>query len=483
MASSHDAQTAAQCHATTADLRARATDWLADTGYPGAAVALVDRGETVLATGLGDRRVDPAAPAGADTRFPLGSATKPVTALGVLALVERGDLSLDAAVGEHFPPLADAPGDPVTVRELLSHTGGFPQDDVATMLLADRAFGVEVGRPLPDRAAFETYVADTANRRVPDDDRFRYYNSGYAALGAVVESVTGTAFPDAIADIVLDPLGMDGATFDTNVVDTATGATTYRAGEEGLQTAGLVDHFAFRPPGGLLASAADLDALLAALTTGDLPVGPALWEEMTTPAATVERTFDGAERRYGLGWFLEPFDGDRLVGHSGDAGVGAAYVGHLADRGLGVAVACNASTPDNPETLVRELLAVATGRDPARVVADRGAERAAAAVEGRYECPAGIHRATVEWTGDGLVVDYENPFDGDRSAYAPASPAPDETRFVRVEADGDVDSVEFFPDATPTALELGWSRLDRVGDRPADDGQTEAEADGPDDDR
>lgn len=452
---------------TTADeLQARAADWLADTRYPGATVTVVDGAETVLATGLGRRRLDPPADATAGTRFPVGSATKPVTALAVLALVERGALTLDTPVGEHFPPLADAPGDPVTVRELLSHTGGFPQDDVATAVLGDQVLGVDLGPELPDRAAFEAYVANRVADRFLDRERFLYYNSGYAALGAVVESVTGSSFAAAVEELVLAPLGLDTATFDPDVLDTGTGATPYLLGNGGPEPAGFFDHFAVRPPGGLLASAEDLAALLSGVTTGDHPVGEALFTAATTPEVTVETTYDGDERAYGLGWFVEPFDGDVLVGHSGDAGTACAYVGFLRESGLGAAVACTGSGERSPENIVRELLAAATGRDPARVLADRGVEQAAAAVEGRYECPEGVHRATVEWTGDGLAVDYENPMDGERLEYAPTSPAPDDHEFVRVGDDGDVDTVEFLVDAEPTAMRLQWSRLERVGDRP-----------------
>ena len=463
--------------ATTADdLRTRADGWLADGPYPGAAVAVVDGAETVLAAGLGRRRVDPSAQATARTRFPVGSATKPVTALAVLALVERGDLALDAPVGEHFPPLADPPGDSVTVRELLSHTGGFPQDDVATALLGDQVLDADLGPKLPDRATFEAYVADRAADRFLDRERFLYYNSGYAALGAVIESVTGSSFAAAVEDLVLAPLGMEAATFDPDVLDTETGVTPYLLDGGDPEPAGFMDHFAVRPPGGLLASAEDLAALLSGVTGGDHPVGEALFTAATTPEVTVETTYDGDERTYGLGWFVEPFDGDVLVGHSGDAGTACAYVGFLRERGLGAAVACTGSAGRSPEDLVRELLAAATGRDPARVLADRGVEQKTAAVEGRYECPQGVHHATVEWTGEALAVDYENPLDDDRFEYAPTSSAPDDHEFVRVEDDGDVETVEFLVDAEPTAMRLGWSWLERVGDLPAaDDGPSDPE--------
>jgi CubicO group peptidase (beta-lactamase class C family) len=77
-------------------------DWLVDDDVPGASVAIVDRDDLLYATGLGARDTDARDAATAETVYGVGSIAKPVTALTVLQLVDRGDLALDDR--ERVPP-------------------------------------------------------------------------------------------------------------------------------------------------------------------------------------------------------------------------------------------------------------------------------------------------------------------------------------------------------------------------------------------
>jgi CubicO group peptidase (beta-lactamase class C family) len=121
---------------------------LAASTTPGLAVALVQHGQVVWAAGYG--LADPATgqPVTATTCFQAASLSKPVTAWGVLRLVESGRIGLDEPVIGHLgrwrppPSLVDADG--ITVRRLLSHTAG---------LSVHGYVGQISGRPLPPIAA------------------------------------------------------------------------------------------------------------------------------------------------------------------------------------------------------------------------------------------------------------------------------------------------------------------------------------------
>lgn len=441
--------------------------WVAEHDCPGASVAVVDGAETVFEAGVGKRRLDPAAPATADTLYGVGSATKPVVATAVLCLVERGALALDDAVPDYVPFFEDAPGDPITVHELLSHTSGMPADDAATLVLLEAVFEEGPGPSIDGWGDFEAHVDDSTHRRRLDRERFLYYNSGYVVLSRVVEAVTGAPFPGFVERAVLDPLGMDAATFDASVVgdETRDVMTPYLRDREGaLQPASLPDSPVFAAPGGLLASVSDLGAFLAAQVAGGPHLDHSLCERMHEPVATTDRLVDGTEYGYGYGWETRPFGEDVLVGHSGTTGVSAGYAGFLRDRGLGVAVGCNTPPTESPEVLAIELLSTLVDRDPAAVLPERALERKAAPLTGRYESYRGVQSATVEWTGSRLVVDHETPLGGETRRFVPQSLDPTEREFVAVEGDGERVAAEFFVADDGVELLVDRVLFRRVGD-------------------
>ena len=129
-------------------------------------VLLVARGDDVLlqrAWGLADRTTD--TPVAADTRFRIGSMNKMFTAVATLQLVQAGKLSLDGTVGDYLPGYPNADVAKVTVRQLLTHSGGTgdifgPQFDARRLSLKThddyvRLYGTRApehapaGRPAP----------------------------------------------------------------------------------------------------------------------------------------------------------------------------------------------------------------------------------------------------------------------------------------------------------------------------------------------
>lgn len=104
---------------------------MAASGIPGAVVAVVRDGETVLLKGYGTSDVESGAPVDPErTLYRLGSITKPLLAIATLRLVERGLLDLDTDVNAYLKDVSvpAAYGEPVTLRHLLSHTAGFDAD-------------------------------------------------------------------------------------------------------------------------------------------------------------------------------------------------------------------------------------------------------------------------------------------------------------------------------------------------------------------
>ncbi|MFI4896209.1 MAG: serine hydrolase domain-containing protein [Phycisphaerales bacterium JB059] len=136
------------------------------------------------------------------TRYRIASLTKLVTQLAALELVERGRLDLDAPVSSYRPDLEAPWKDRVTIRHLLAMTSGLPRE-----LHPTPQRGVEYD----ERGLAGGYLdrhAGVPLRGEPGETR-AYSNLGYWLVGAVIESVTGESFVDAVNRLVLEPLGVE----------------------------------------------------------------------------------------------------------------------------------------------------------------------------------------------------------------------------------------------------------------------------------
>lgn len=457
--------------ATIPAIEDRIEAWLDDHDPPGVGVAIVDGDETVYAAGFGHRRLDPGRPATAETLWGIGSATKPLTATAVACLLDCGALALEDPVAEYVPYFEQAPGEPITVGELLSHTSGLPSTGVAGVVLLDDVLDVDVGVRIDGWEDFREYVNGAADRRRTDERRVLYCNAGYSVLGRLVAAVTDQSFAAFVDRAVFEPLEMERATFDVGVLDETDEdvMTPYLAAEDGLRTASLPAGPGFEAPGGLLASVTDLGRFLRAAIDGGPHLDDALRERLYDPVGPFREFVGGVEQLYAYGWMRRPFGSDTLIGHGGGTGVSGGYVGFLRDRGLGVAVGVNGAAPT--EELAIELLATLLDRDLATVLPERAIERSVDGLEGRYESYSGIQSATVEWTGDRLEVAHENPLDADTYRLAPTSFDPSEPVFATVDGDGHRVVAEFLAAEDATELLMGRQLFRRVADLPNDDAE------------
>ncbi|HEX5087388.1 MAG TPA: serine hydrolase domain-containing protein [Nocardioides sp.] len=186
---------------------------LARTGVPGCSVAVLEDGEVVLERGFGTSRVGSAAPVTVTTRMPACSMSKPVSVVAALRLVERGLLDLDADVSDRLTRWkVPANGDwrpRITLRQLASHTAG---------LTAHSGFpGYRRGTSVPSLVDVLS-GADPANAPGARVDmvpgvQFRYSGVGTTVIQLLMEEVTGMSAADLLAQLVLEPLGMQASTF------------------------------------------------------------------------------------------------------------------------------------------------------------------------------------------------------------------------------------------------------------------------------
>ncbi len=149
-------------------------------------------------------------PATPDTQFQAASISKPVAAFAVMSLVDDGLVDLDAPANSYLeswriPELN--PGEPVTVRDLLSHTSG----------LGPRSYpGLERGTPPPSL----TQILDGAPESYGDPvspvspkGAYAYSGGGYMVLQALIQDVTGQPFESYLRQRVFDPAGMTDSSY------------------------------------------------------------------------------------------------------------------------------------------------------------------------------------------------------------------------------------------------------------------------------
>ncbi|MFE4678868.1 serine hydrolase domain-containing protein [Streptomyces sp. NPDC056721] len=262
----------------------------------------------------GTRALDGAILDGTDL-WDLASVTKPLVGLVVMALVERGILSLDDTVGHHLARYRDSPHAPLTVAQLLAHTSGLPG-------------GVPLYRDHPTREALLGALG-TLPRTAAPGTRVEYSSQGFMLLGLIAEQATGHGLDRLVYDFVSAPLGLTDTRFTPGPGDRLRAVATEDCPWRGRTVVGEVhDENAVVLGGvaghaGLFSTLADMERIARSLL-GD---GPRLLAPDTLVAMTAPRT-DGLNLRRALAWQgKDPVDspvgtafGPASYGHTGFTG-------------------------------------------------------------------------------------------------------------------------------------------------------------------
>lgn len=255
-----------------------------DAGELSGAVAVVGRADGTKHTSVvGRASLEAGTPMAADTPFRIASMTKPVTAVAVMTLVEAGRLSVDDPVEKHLPEFKGQmlisqrgedtltltkPARPVTVKDLLTHTGGLAGN---------------YGPGLADAYTARKYTLKETTLVVAQKPlefapgtKWSYCNPGIDTLGRLAEVLSGTGYEDYCRRTIFDPLGMTATTFHPTAETLARTAVTYGRDKAGKLTPALIiEHQPGAihpiPAGGLVSTGADYARFLRmVLNKGEL---------------------------------------------------------------------------------------------------------------------------------------------------------------------------------------------------------------------
>lgn len=406
---------------------------------PGVSAIVSKDGTVIYRESRGMASMELHVPSADDDVYRIGSITKTVTAATVLLLSQQGKLSLDDRLSRFLPDFPHASD--ITIAELLSHTAGISDDwnvDPASAVDTKTLVGLIAKQPLDFTPA----------------SAWRYSNSGYMLLGAVIEKVTGRHWYEVEHDLVLAPLGMTHTGYypdDTVVNDMAQG---YSANAQG----GVI-----RPPfvsisgpmtAGALASTADDIRRLVEGLNNSRTFPPSLLKAMTTAA----RLSDGSTVPYGYGVMLEPVRGEQAFAHNGGIeGYSSQYMYVPGEKVTVVVLANSDSGTPNARAIARHLAALAIGKPYPRFVDARLSTHEQETLVGTYAIPGGsTHVITLE---KGRLYIQRPP--GSSRPLMPANGdllyyAGDGTDYFHIvkAKDGRITGLEFYPDGMrPARLE------------------------------
>jgi D-alanyl-D-alanine carboxypeptidase len=348
-------------------LQALLDEWRASTNTPGAALAIVDKGDevTALTSGVSDRQTNRAL--AVDDLMMAGSTGKTFFAAVALQLIEAGRLDLNAPISKYlggkpwFPRLPNAKD--ITVRMLMTHTSGLVRYEMNPKFTADL-------RANPDKSWTPeeelSYLFD-AKAPFAAGQGWDYSDTNYIVLGLILEGITGTRLYDEVEKRFLKPLQL------ARVVPTTSrrvpGLVPGYAGSRdplGLPDEVLVNGvFVINPQfewtgGGYATSARDLARWGHALYTGKA-VSPRMRDLMISQALPARL---GADTKYGLGVIVRSTTplGGAAWGHSGFFPGYQTELLHFPDRALTLALQVNTSAPRpaGTKSMLRILYDIAT---------------------------------------------------------------------------------------------------------------------------
>jgi CubicO group peptidase (beta-lactamase class C family) len=330
-----------------AQIEKSVSSFMSANSVPGIGAAVVLDGEPVWSAGFGMSDLEDSAPVTSATLFRLGSISKPITAVAVLQLYERGRLDLDAPVQKYCPafPKKDWP---ITSRELLGHLGGIrhynsdgkgdiPEDSARHFSSMEESLQIFAADPLVAKPGA----------------KFNYSTYGYTLLGCVLEGAASEKYLDFVKKNVFQLAAMEQTQADDFFAVIPHRTRWYHRDKAGVvRNAGVLDSSYKIPGGGLISSADDMARFEAAILADRLvkrPTRELMWTSL--------KTEDGKPTGYGLGWGILNKFGIHIVAHTGgQQGTSTAFA-LVSERRAGVVVLANMDAV-NSGGLAEEILKI-----------------------------------------------------------------------------------------------------------------------------
>jgi len=283
----------------------------------GATVLVMKDGKELLRKSYGFADVTKKKPVDSETTmFRLASISKLFTWISVMQLMEQGKLDLDADVNTYLDfQIAPAFGKPITLRNLMTHTGGF-EEEVRDILLTDPKKAIPLRQYL---------IENQPHRIFPPGEVPAYSNYGVGLGGYIVQRASGEPFEQYVAEHIFQPLGMKHSSFDQPLAEGLSpfASDGYRSDTE--KPAVGFEIFSPAPAGGVSSTASDMGRFALALLNGGELEGrrilkpetlEAMWTKQFVASPALPPMCMGFYQTWGNGLHFIGHDGDLIAFHS-----------------------------------------------------------------------------------------------------------------------------------------------------------------------
>jgi CubicO group peptidase (beta-lactamase class C family) len=280
---------------------------LKDAKTPGAAMAVVSGDKVVFVKGFGAMSAENGNPVTPDTLFRMGSTTKMFTAAALVSLAEAGKIRFDAPIGNYvknLPPKISA----LTAHQLLSQSSGFRDFAPTVFSNDDAALGQNI-------RAWNTDVFFTEPNKI-----YSYSSANYWLAGFLTEEIYGKSYSEAVANLILKPLGMNRSTIRPLEAMTFPLAVGHDIKNGAATVIRPIDNNAAKYPGGsMYSSANELARFAVAMLNNGKIDGKQIFSPFITENLIKPQFYLPGEERAFYGYGLLGFEdrGVRTVSHGG----------------------------------------------------------------------------------------------------------------------------------------------------------------------
>jgi len=278
-------------------------------------VLVSKNGEVIYQEALGIANIDPLEPLQINSQFRLASLSKPFTAMAILILKEQGKLDYEDDITKYLPELP-YPG--ITIRNLLTHTGGILEYEDLFEKYWDPEHKIFLDKKYANNEdVIDMFVKYHTKPLFKPGDKYAYSNTGYVFLASIVSRASGEPFEVFLKKNVFDPLDMSN-TLVYSAIRNETMENRVYGFRLALNGSDYISHD-FHYMSGIAGDGAIYS------TTGDLyQWDRALYSESLVSRETLEKAFtpvilnNSSTSTYGFGWGIDTsLTGKKVVNHGG----------------------------------------------------------------------------------------------------------------------------------------------------------------------
>jgi len=280
---------------------------------PGLAVGIVHNGKLVYRKGFGFADIESKISMLPKTCFRIASISKTFTAVAIMQLVEQGKINLDDQVEKYLPwfkaQTKDSDSSNITIRQVLSHTGGVFRDGNTPHWENDK---------FPDLAGLKKSIS---NKTVVFENltKFKYSNFGFALLGEVIKKASGLDYDEYVTKHIIKKLGMERTAPDYSKENNDWLAKGYSRPIPNKEREAFPhsETKVYAPATGFLSNVSDLSKYLAAMSLKRKEANALVGKESKKEMVREYWATGEENESYGLGFDIYKIEKRKIVGHGG----------------------------------------------------------------------------------------------------------------------------------------------------------------------